>query len=352
MFQRPFHRRQFLHFSGAALVAPLLAACNQDDKPTQIFKWQGQAFGAPASIQIALHKKLIQGTTQQEMKRCAALMKQVEALIAQGSDSFSLYDQNSEINRLNRDGMLSNPSIHMLAVLDLSRRVYAQTNGAFDISVQPLWQAAQTIEQGAYSADQMDVIWNTAQARTGFEHIQITPQRIKFTKPNMAITLNGIAQGYITDQVCELLESQGLTNTLVNIGEFRASGFKDLTHPDHAQRFWSVGLQNPFNPIELWGEPIKLTKGLATSSSRGGLFGSRLSHIFNAKSGRKQNQKPLFISASVIHPSAAIADGLATAFTIMDREQIQKALDQNHPARAILIGSDKTTVILTSRLKN
>ena len=55
----------------------------------------------------------------------------------------------------------------------------------------------------------------------------------------MSITLNGIAQGYITDKVTELLASFGISNTLVNMGEYRALGSKNNGED------WKIGIRNP-----------------------------------------------------------------------------------------------------------
>lgn len=42
--------------------------------------------------------------------------------------------------------------------------------------------------------------------------------------PSQALTFNGIAQGFATDLVADVLRDHCLTNTLVNIGEYRAMG--------------------------------------------------------------------------------------------------------------------------------
>ncbi|GLI92757.1 hypothetical protein LMG27198_17490 [Methylocystis echinoides] len=54
----------------------------------------------------------------------------------------------------------------------------------------------------------------------------------------MALTLNGIAQGYITDRVCDLLRREGVGHTMVDMGELRALDVR----PDGS--LWRVGLEN------------------------------------------------------------------------------------------------------------
>ena len=53
----------------------------------------------------------------------------------------SIYSPASQVFQLNRDGVLDNPHPHLLAVLRQARALSELTRGAFDITVQPLWQA-------------------------------------------------------------------------------------------------------------------------------------------------------------------------------------------------------------------
>ena len=52
----------------------------------------------------------------------------------------------------------------------------------------------------------------------------------------MALTLDGIAQGYITDRVADMLRSEGFDNVLVQAGETVALA------PASAARPWRVGV--------------------------------------------------------------------------------------------------------------
>ncbi len=122
----------------------------------------------------------------------------------------------------------------------LSTRYGELTDGAFDITVQPLWQAyADYFAGGAASAlGPPEPVVEAARARVDFRRLRIAPERITLGA-GMAVTLNGIAQGYITDRVAALLRARGWSRVLVDMGEMRALG-----HPaDRAA--WSIGIAVP-----------------------------------------------------------------------------------------------------------
>ena len=74
--------------------------------------------------------------------------------------------------------------------------------------------------------------------------------------------------------------------------------------------------------------------GLATSSATGGYLSAEMSHIFEPRTGHK---KPQFISASVVHESAIMADGLATAFTLLDEGRIRNIVKKADVRSALLM---------------
>ena len=67
--------------------------------------------------------------------------------------------------------------------------------------------------------------------------VEVAPTLVRLARPGMAVTLKGIAQGYVTDRVADLLRAAGMTQVLVDLGEIRAVG----GHPDG--RPWRVGLE-------------------------------------------------------------------------------------------------------------
>ena len=101
--------------------------------------------------------------------------------------------------------------------------------------------------------------------------------------PEAALDLGGIAKGWMADQLTELLESEGLSNFIVNLGgNVVVRGEKPNGQP------WRVGLQDPFNKEGILGG-IELTNASAvTSGTYERSFthdGKTYHHILDPKTG-------------------------------------------------------------------
>lgn len=281
------NRRRFLTLTAAALT-PL------PGHAATLTSWEGTGFGASLTLHLV-------GADPHRARKC---FTRVEAEIAGIETLASLY-RDSALTRLNRDGHLAWPAPDFIEILTLAGQVHAATGGAFDPTVQPLWQA---LAEGGDTAEARRLI--------GWGRVRLSPQEIKLA-PGQALTLNGIAQGWAADRIAAVLRAQGFTEALVDMGEIAALG--------QPQGGWPAVIAGPD------GAPLAETRltsrALATSSPRGTLVNGQ-PHIFGP-----QGQPPVWQTASVSAPSAALADALSTAFCLMDREAIDKVLAQFPDAR-------------------
>lgn len=195
-----FTRRRFLL---AASVSGLATAL-----PAETQHWEGRALGARARILM-------------DHPEAARLTAMARAEIARLEGVFSLYQPESELVRLNRDGRLDAPSFELLDCLAVARVAHRVTGGLFDPTVQPLWRVmAEAVEQGrAPPAARI----TKARERIGFDRVRFAPEAVVLGQ-GQALTLNGIAQGYIADRVTRLIKSEGLADVLVDTGEIVARG--------------------------------------------------------------------------------------------------------------------------------
>ena len=310
-------RRRFLQLTAATSGAALWPIRGAFGAP-QTHIWQGSALGADATITLGGL-----GGYQAE-----AIFEESLSEISRLEAQFSLYREDSALMRLNRDGVLENPNSEFIELLDVSKRISAATTGAFDPSVQPLWQF---YASGSGGAEKLEA----AKSLVDFRNVSWSAQRVTFARKGMAMTLNGIAQGFITDKIADHLRSKGLTSVLVNLGEYSAIG----AHPE--LRPWQVGIQDPTNANGLV-EIVELQdEALATSGAYGGLIGpnGQANHLFDPRSGTSAE---LHSSVSVVHPSATIADGLSTAFSFLSEEEIETAMREFDSARALIVRRDGT----------
>ncbi len=270
-------RRRFLAISAAAIALPRALQADQ------IYTWQGTALGARATLRFA-HPD------------AEAIAARVAAEISRLEDIFSLYRSDSALSQLNRAGILRMAPFELLECLSLVSAVNTASEGRFDPTIQPLWAVYADASALGELPKESDI--DAARALTGWDKVSFDATSITL-RPNMALTLNGIAQGYIADRVADLLQAEGLTNILIDTGEFRALG----SQPNG--KAWPVKLAA--------GGAVPLaTRALATSAPLGTTFdeASKVGHILDPRSGlpSQTNWREITVTAK----SAALADALST----------------------------------------
>ncbi|MDF2368985.1 FAD:protein FMN transferase [Sneathiella sp.] len=307
-------RRRFMIMASALGALPAMpVAAFALNGGMQSVNWTGAALGAEASIRLFHHDP---EWARRQLDRCQQEINRLESL-------FSLYRPNSEICRLNADGHLDNPDIEFLNLLSLAKSFSQQTNGLFDVTVQPLWKlyvdhfSREHADPAGPSSSEITAVLGTV----GSSKINLTAGRIGFEKPGMAITLNGVAQGYITDRIAVLLKSAGFDNVLVSLGENYALGGKPDGNP------WRVGILSPEDGKTIATTVDLANKALATSGGHGSPFTSHstANHLLNPLTGRYAEFKR---SVSVTSPSATLADMASTALSFMTDEDGRKFISR------------------------
>lgn len=224
-------------------------------------------------------------------------------------DQMSLFRPDSAISQLNRSGVLRNPPPDLLAVLRLAHTVSQRSQGAFDVTVQPLWRVFEAAQQqGRLPA--ADAI-ASARQQVDWRAVQLSPEAIRLARPGMAITLNGIAQGYAADKVKARLHQMGIAHALVDAGEWAALG-----QPAHAGD-WTLGIADPrpapHQAPQLLAAVALQGRCMATSADNACSFSADRAHhhIFDPRTGYSPAE---LASVSVLAPSAALADALTKVF--------------------------------------
>lgn len=280
------NRRRFLTVSAAAVALGSMARAGAPD----VYTWTGIALGARATLRLA------HPDAPAIAERAAAEIRRQEAI-------FSLYRTDSALMRLNATGRLDAPPPELLECLTLAGSVHAATGGLFDPTVQPLW--ALWAERAAAGARPTVAELTKARGNGGWADLRYDADRVTL-KPGMALTLNGIAQGYIADRIATLLEAEGLTDVLIDTGEMRALG----GHPSGGA--WPVTLAEG-------GKVALRSRALATSAPLGTVFDAagKAGHILDPVTG--EPALPVWRGISISAPSAALADALSTAACLMPR---------------------------------
>jgi thiamine biosynthesis lipoprotein len=320
-------RRQALKVLAAAVALPVAAwGLSGLRGEGRYVSWSGVSLGGPAELTL-WHPD--SGFAEHTITRMRAEIERLEAV-------FSLFRADSEISRLNRSGWLDRPSPDLVAVLTAAREIAHVSGGAFDPTVQPLWR----LYESHFLAHPDDAIGPAAseiaaaRALVGYADIDIAAARVAFRRSGMAITLNGVAQGYITDRVADLLRNEGYDHAMVDVGETRAIGGRPEGRP------WQVALENPRNPLALDRTVELADQSLSVSGNYGLRFGrSQLSHIFDPATGRGA---ATMLDVAVISARATAADMLSTAIFVAGEAAAPKLLAAYPGSRALITRSDGT----------
>lgn len=299
------HRRRLLAIAGASLALAGLPLGSPEAR-ARTWRWRGMALGAHAELRL-VHED--EAAAKRIIDDAVAELRRLEAV-------FSLHDRGSALSRLNREGRLDAPPFELLAVLAEARQVHDLTAGAFDVTVQPLWQLYLAHFAGGAMTPPPEQAVAAALARTGMDRIAFDSRRIVLGEPGMALTLNGIAQGAIADRIAQLLEAAGIADTLVDTGEIRALGRR----PDG--RLWQVGLADPEGGPPL---AVELSGGaIATSSPAGTIFEptGRFHHLIDPRTGYPATGGPAQVSVQAA--SAMRADALSTALSVLPATEARR----------------------------
>jgi thiamine biosynthesis lipoprotein len=239
----------------------------------------------------------------------------------------SIYRSDSQVYQLNRNGALAHPDPRLLEVLAQAAALSGMSGGAFDVTVQPLWRLySQAAARGGLPRDAER---RRAQALVDWRQLEFDKDIVRFRKPDMALTLNGLAQGYAADQALAAVQAHGVRDALLDTGEFVARGRKPRRRP------WILGIRDPRNADALAATLYAQGCSVATSGDYECTFTPdyRHHHIFDPSLGDSPDE---LASVTVLAPTSVLADGLSTAFMVMGWERAH-ALAARLPAVDLMV---------------
>jgi FAD:protein FMN transferase len=306
-------------FIGASLGAGVLMGLSTDNE-TDRLQWRERAlhgFGTTLWLRAAHHDV---DALNRGLDEAITAIRDIEA-------QMSLFDKDSDITTLNKTGLLKQPGQHLVAALTLSQSIAQASDGSFDPTVQsfwPLWVNSKLAGQIPTS-----LALDEAKLRVDWRGIQIKANEIRFDRPGMQISLNGIAQGYAADYARDVLTKHGVQNALLNTGEWSAMGQAQAEHP------WRLGIADPHQVNKVLTDIVSHGDSIATSADNTIVFTDdrRYHHVLNPKTG----MSPAHMSmVTVIAPSCALADALTKVFFMQEFSQAE-ASAKKWGVKAILV---------------
>jgi len=264
---------------------------------------------------------------------------------------FSTYREDSELAKVNllaaKQAVEISPETYQLL---LQANQYSRlTEGAFDITVTPLIRLWKQAAEDNRLPTEVEI--REIKAKVGFEKLTLNaadPPTVEFAVEGMELNVDAIGKGYAVDRALAALREPGIVAALVDIGG-EVAGFGE----SRPGKYWMIGIQDPqaakrSHPLSQ--EPRWLIRledcAVATSGNYRQyvrIEGKQYSHIINPRTGRPADILP---SVTVIAPTTADADALATAISVMGMEEGIQLIESLANTETLLIAGSRETPIL------
>jgi thiamine biosynthesis lipoprotein len=261
-------------------------------------------------------------------------------LIDQLEQQMTIYRDDSEVSRINATAHLGPVAVEpgLFGLLEQAVAIGQATGGAYDVTAGALSLAWGFVRGPRRVPD--DETLTDAQARTGYQHLQLDPERrtVHFDRPGIVINLGSIGKGYAIDRAVDVLRDHWWpTPGLVHGG--RSSVYALGSPPGRFGGRWEIALRNPFDPEVPLGVVHLRNRGMGTSGIAFQRFeaGGRVyGHILDPRTGVPAEGPA---SVTVLAPTAALADALSTAFYLLGTE-VAAAYVAEHPEIGAIIVPD------------
>ena len=285
---------------------------------------EGQIFGTTYHITYA-------GTND--------LDKEIRAELQRVDDALSMFNKQSVLSKFNRNEKYDVSNARFNDVVRLSLQLSRETDGAFDITVAPL------VNEWGFGFKHRERITaskiDSLRAFVGYDKLFYEGDRLNKRDSRVTIDCGAVAKGYGVDCVARLLSSKGCTNYMVEIG-----GEVVVKGKNAKGKTWTIGINKPVDDSTKTVSEVQSILhvsdcGIATSGNYRNFYyvdGRKVSHTIDPKTGQPVQHS--LLSATVLTPSCAKSDALATSFMVMGLDRAKAFLAKHKDVQAYFIFAD------------
>jgi len=326
---RPLPRRQALRIAAAAGLGGVLVGGGLLElfRQRRLHRVEMTRLGMGTPISMAV----VHPDPDVARQWVNAAFDQIERL----ESILSRYRPESPLSELNRAGQIGNPPRELAIVVERALHWASETGGAFDPTISSVLELHRRTSQTAAGPTSSEL--RAALEHVGWEEVRASATGIHL-RPRMALTLDGIAKGFVVDEVVSELSRRGADQVLVEAG-----GDLATLSVGSAGSGWRIGIQDPLHPHQILGVIQQPREGAVASSS--GAFetfapGNPNHHLLDPRTGvSPERVKGVTVSA----PTAMDADALATAVFVLGPERGVEFLDRVPGVEGMVIGGEGET---------
>ena len=299
------------------LVICMLGSCTAKNKKT---KYSTNSFDYFDTVTVITGY----ANSQKEFDNVA---NKVMAELSEYHKLYSIYDRfdgtenlctvNELVDKKHRTVTVDKKIIDMLLY---AKDMYDKTDGIVNIamgSVLSLWHSYRTIgrdDPENATLPPMSMLVEAAK-HTDISNLVIDEQNltVTITDPKTTLDVGAVAKGYATEQIARLLEKEGVSGYVLNVGgNVRTIGAKGDDEP------WVVGIENANGGDYIAYLNLKKSESVVTSGSYQRFYvvdGNSYHHIIHPDTLMPAEG---FLSVSVVCNDSGLADALSTALFCMD----------------------------------
>ncbi len=263
-------------------------------------------------------------------------------LIERVEDQLTIYRDDSEVIEINQQAANGPVEVdgELFALLQRCQQLNRDTAGTFDITSGPLSRVWGFLQREGRLPESSEI--EAALALVGAENIVLDAesQTVCYREPGVEINFNSIGKGYALDRAAALLDEADHTDYL-----WHGGGSSVLARGENRgsrKACWTIGLRHPLQPERRLAEFHLRNRALATAGGATQFFeheGRQFSHILDPRTGWPATE---VLTATVLAPTAALADGLATAFFVLGVEASEEYCSQHQEIAAVLVCPSET----------
>lgn len=339
---RRLRRRALIQLPLALLLAvAAITAARYWLVPLPLHSQEYQVFGTLVQVDIR----------SRNQAAARAALADIGRLLEHNHRAWHAWDPASELSQINARlarGESAQAAPDLAEMIRYAQEGYRRSEGLFDAALGKLIHAwgfhdshypLQTAAPSAAAVQQ-----HLAQ-RPSMADVDISRDGVvSAANPNVALDLNGLAEGYAAQQIAALLQARGLRHALIYVGGYV------LALGEAEGRPWRAGVRAPQGG--LLGQ-VDLKDGEALSSS--GDYkryrpteSGREGHILDPRAGRPQRQA---IAASVLSDDPVWADMAATALMVAGPTGFERIARSMGMGCALLVGGDGELLLTPAMLQ-
>lgn len=306
-----------LAVSGASVALAALG-------PARSVTWSGRTMGTYVNVTMVTADSAALAPTAVVAH---AVFRRVDSLM-------SNWTTTSEVARLNRECGRAPQRVHpeVARVLDLALRVGAGSDGAFDVTVEPLVRAWGFL--GGKPHVPTPEAAAEAFARVGLKQVAWDPEMglLGFANDRVRVDLGGIAKGHAVDAAAESLRARGVRDALVDLtGNMFAMG-----RPASASG-WRIGIRDPRDRAPHFARLRLSNEGISTSGKYEQFVaadGRTYGHIMDPRTGRPADG---LISVTLVSASALTCDAWDTPLFVLGLDGAKRLAKAHEEFSAVLV---------------